>query len=161
VNKIPISAVSNEASFRIDARHGRLRTSAIAVSSRSSQPRILEGELVSRKRARNAAARKQARPKFAQMSDAQLIALDHKGLTQGEFLAAISERIFPYSGVLFFFQTPFQTARNGRLEKPDFTGFLRVKPDHRHRRLLRARSERPRRCRTAAKQDDEIAPSYT
>jgi hypothetical protein len=35
------------------------------------------------------------------------------------------------------------------------------KSDHRHRRLLRARRERPRRCRTAAKQDDEIAPSYT
>jgi hypothetical protein len=32
--------------------------------------------------------------------------------------------------------------------------------DHRHRRLLRARRERPR-CRAAAKQDDEIAPSYT
>src|SRR6516225_10046958 len=27
--------------------------------------------------------------------------------------------------------------------------------------LLRARRERPRHCRAAAKQDDEIAPSYT
>jgi hypothetical protein len=35
------------------------------------------------------------------------------------------------------------------------------KADHRHRRLLRARHERPRSCRAAAKQDDEIAPSYT
>jgi len=33
-------------------------------------------------------------------------------------------------------------------------------PNHRHRRLLRARRERP--CgRSAAEQDDEIAPSYT
>src|SRR5262249_54069400 len=31
------------------------------------------------------------------------------------------------------------------------------KPDHRHRRLLRARSERPRRC-CAAEQRDELAP---
>jgi hypothetical protein len=35
------------------------------------------------------------------------------------------------------------------------------KPDHRHRRLLRTRCERQRRRRAAAKQDDEIAPSYT
>src|SRR5262245_58560499 len=35
------------------------------------------------------------------------------------------------------------------------------KADHGHRRLLRARRERPRSGRTAAKQDDEIAPSYT
>jgi hypothetical protein len=34
------------------------------------------------------------------------------------------------------------------------------KSGHRHRRLLRAPCERPRR-RRAAKQDDEIAPSYT
>ena len=35
-------------------------------------------------------------------------------------------------------------------------------PDHRHRLLLlRARRKRPRRYRAAAKQDDEIAPSYT
>jgi hypothetical protein len=34
-------------------------------------------------------------------------------------------------------------------------------PDHRHRRLLRARRKRPSRYRAAAKQDDEIAPSYT
>jgi len=33
-------------------------------------------------------------------------------------------------------------------------------PNHRHRRLLRARRERPR-SRRAAEQDDEIAPSYT
>jgi hypothetical protein len=33
--------------------------------------------------------------------------------------------------------------------------------DHRHRRLLRTRHERPRGRRAAAKQDDEIAPSYT
>jgi hypothetical protein len=33
--------------------------------------------------------------------------------------------------------------------------------DDRHRRLLRACRERPRSGRTAAKQDDEIAPSYT
>ena len=32
---------------------------------------------------------------------------------------------------------------------------------HRHRWLLRARRERPRRYRAAAKQDHEIAPSYT
>jgi hypothetical protein len=32
------------------------------------------------------------------------------------------------------------------------------KPDHRHRRLLRARGERPRDCRTAEKRD-ELAPS--
>src|SRR6516165_9322255 len=32
---------------------------------------------------------------------------------------------------------------------------------HRHRRLLRARRERPSRRRAAAKQDHEIAPSYT
>jgi hypothetical protein len=32
-------------------------------------------------------------------------------------------------------------------------------PDHRHRRLLRACRERPRR--RTAQQDDEIAPSYT
>src|SRR5262245_40820633 len=31
-------------------------------------------------------------------------------------------------------------------------------PDHRHRRLLRLRRERPRRCR-AAKQHDELPPS--
>jgi hypothetical protein len=34
-------------------------------------------------------------------------------------------------------------------------------PNHRHRRLLRPRRERPRRCRTADKQDDDIAPPYT
>src|SRR6516225_6609165 len=34
------------------------------------------------------------------------------------------------------------------------------KPHHRHRWLLRARRERPRRRRAAAKQDHEIAPSY-
>src|SRR5262249_36363031 len=34
-------------------------------------------------------------------------------------------------------------------------------PDHRHRRLLRTRREWPRGRRAAAKQDDEIAPSYT
>jgi hypothetical protein len=32
--------------------------------------------------------------------------------------------------------------------------------DHRHRHLLRPRRERPRRRRTAAKQNDEFAPSY-
>jgi hypothetical protein len=35
-------------------------------------------------------------------------------------------------------------------------------PDHQHcLLLLRARRKRPRRYRAAAKQDDEIAPSYT
>jgi hypothetical protein len=33
------------------------------------------------------------------------------------------------------------------------------KPDHRHRRLLRARHERPS-CRRAAEQRDELAPSH-
>jgi len=32
------------------------------------------------------------------------------------------------------------------------------KPDHRHRRLLRARRDRP--CSRAAEQRDELAPSY-
>jgi hypothetical protein len=35
------------------------------------------------------------------------------------------------------------------------------KTDHRHGRLLRPRRERPRGYHTAAKQDNEIAPSYT
>jgi hypothetical protein len=34
-------------------------------------------------------------------------------------------------------------------------------PDHRHRWLLRVRRHRPCRYRAAAKQDDEIAPSYS
>jgi hypothetical protein len=34
------------------------------------------------------------------------------------------------------------------------------KPNHRHRRVLRARRARPCHRRTA-EQDDEIAPSYT
>ena len=29
----------------------------------------------------------------------------------------------------FSFYSAFSTARNGRLEKPDFTGFSQVKPD--------------------------------
>jgi hypothetical protein len=33
-------------------------------------------------------------------------------------------------------------------------------PDHRHRCLLRARHDRPRHRRAAAKQDDEFAPSH-
>jgi hypothetical protein len=33
-------------------------------------------------------------------------------------------------------------------------------PDHRHRWLLCARRNRPGRCRAAAKQDEEFAPSY-
>src|SRR5262249_53259172 len=41
------------------------------------------------------------------------------------------------------------------------SGCASEKPDHWHRRLLRPRRERPRRYRAAAKQDDEIAPSYT
>ena len=44
----------------------------------------------------------------------------------------------------------------GAIERPTAD-----KPDHRHRGLLRARRERPRRRRAAAKQDYEFAPSYT
>jgi hypothetical protein len=50
--------------------------------------------------------------------------------------AALGEARFP-------FYSAFSTARNGRLEKPDFTGFSQVKPDHRHR-LLRTRREHAR-----------------
>jgi hypothetical protein len=54
----------------------------------------------------------------------------------------------------------------GKLEKQGYWDIVVTSRDlnpgtnHRHRRLLRARYERPRR-RRAAKQDDEIAPSYT
>src|SRR5262245_39767399 len=46
-------------------------------------------------------------------------------------------------------------ALGNRFGRSDFE-----KSDHRHRRLLRARRERPRGRCTAAEQDDEFAPSY-
>jgi hypothetical protein len=36
-----------------------------------------------------------------------------------------------------------------------------VQQTHDGHSLLRTRRARPRRCRTAGKQDEEIAPSYT
>src|SRR5262249_484156 len=42
-------------------------------------------------------------------------------------------------------------------KNPHFTGISGVKADHRHRRLLRARGERPRECRAADKRDELAA----
>jgi hypothetical protein len=46
-------------------------------------------------------------------------------------------------------------SRTGRSTSGDL---LSKKPDHRHRRLLRPRRERPSRC--AAEKRDELAPFY-
>jgi hypothetical protein len=90
------------------------------------------------------------------------LATDKVGSERGQTIivtlspAIYDLRVLPKNDASFA-QTPMELAKDIRgIASPSAT----EEPDHRQGRLLRACGERP--CsRRAAKQDDEIAPSYT
>jgi hypothetical protein len=53
---------------------------------------------------------------------------------------------------LFFVPNSLPNSPRLSFKNPHFMGISRAKPDHRHRRLLRTRRERPRRCRRAGQE---------